>query len=191
MATDYPALDEKLKAFIARQHIFFTATAAQGTRINISPRPTDCLRVIGDNAAIYLDKTGSGMETAAHTLADGRITFMFCAFDKPPMILRLYGQGRSILRGTDEYAELLAEHYGNHEFIGARQMIRIDFDLVKTSCGYGVPFFDYTGERDTLDRWAETKGEDGIVEYWANKNVVSMDGLPTGYDPEAAKDAAE
>ena len=183
MATDYPALDGKLKAFIARQHIFFTATAAAGTRINISPRSTDWLRVIGDNAAVYLDKTGSGMETAAHTLADGRITFMFCAFDKPPMILRLYGEGRAIFRGTAEYADLLAAHFGNSEPLGARQMVLIDFDLVKTSCGYGVPFFDYTGERDTLDRWAEAKGEDGIVDYWAQKNVVSMDGLPTGYTP--------
>ena len=112
MATDYPALDKKLRAFIERQHIFFTATAAAGTRINISPRPTDCFRVIGDNAAIYLDKTGSGMETAAHTLHDGRITMMFCAFDKPPMILRLYGEGRAIPRGSDEYAALLAEHFG-------------------------------------------------------------------------------
>ena len=158
MATDYPALDKKLRAFIERQHIFFTATAAAGTRINISPRPTDCFRVIGDNTAIYLDKTGSGMETAAHTLHDGRITIMFCAFDKPPMILRLYGEGRAIPRGSDEYAALLAEHFGGTEFIGARQIVRIDFDLVKTSCGYGVPFFEYQGERDTLDRWAETKG---------------------------------
>jgi hypothetical protein len=131
------------------------------------------------------------METAAHTLADGRITLMLCAFDKPPMILRLYGEGRAIFRGTDEYTELLAAHFGNSEPIGARQMIRIDFDLVKTSCGYGVPFFEYTGERDTLDRWAEAKGDDGIVEYRAKKNVVSMDGLPTGYDPEAAKEPAE
>jgi hypothetical protein len=191
MATDYPALDAKLKDFIARQHIFFTATAAAGTRINISPRPTDCLRVIGDNAAIYLDKTGSGMETAAHTLHDGRITFMFCAFDKPQMILRLYGRGRAIMRGSDEYAALLAEHYGSEELTGARQIIRNDFDLVKTSCGYGVPFFEYQGERDTLDRWADNKGADGILEYRAQKNVVSMDGLATGYRPETASEPAE
>jgi len=191
MATDYPTLDKKLRTFITRQHIFFTATAAEGTRINISPRSTEWLRVIDDNAVVYLDKTGSGMETAAHTLHDGRITLMLCAFDKPPMILRLYGQGRAIFRGTDEYAALLAEHFGNAEPIGARQMIRIDIDLVKTSCGYGVPFFDYTGERDTLDRWAEAKGTEGIVEYRALKNVVSMDGLSTGYEPQEATEPAE
>jgi hypothetical protein len=191
MATDHPALDAKLRAFIARQHIFFTATAATGTRINISPRPTDCLRVIGDNAAIYLDKTGSGMETAAHTLHDGRITLMLCAFDKPPMILRLYGEGRAIPRGSEEYAAMLTEHFGGEELIGARQMVRIDFDLVKTSCGYGVPFFDYQGERDTLDRWAEAKGSEGLIEYRAKKNVTSVDGLTTGYEPEAANEPAE
>jgi hypothetical protein len=191
MATDYPELNEKLRDFIAKQHIFFTATAAAGTRINISPRPTDCLKIIGDNAAIYLDKTGSGMETAAHTLHDGRITLMLCAFDKPPMILRLYGQGRAIMRGTDEYAALLAEHFGGEELIGARQIIRIDIDLVKTSCGYGVPFFEYQGERDTLDRWAEAKGDDGILEYRTKKNVLSQDGLTTGYVPETANEPAE
>ena len=128
----------------------------------------------------------SGMETAAHTLHDGRITFMFCAFDKPPMILRLYGQGRIIPRGSEEYAALLAEHFDGREAIGARQIVRNDFDLVKTSCGYGVPFYEYQGERDTLDRWAETKGSDGLVAYRADKNVVSMDGLTTGYEPETA-----
>jgi Pyridoxamine 5'-phosphate oxidase len=191
MATDYPSLDAKLRKFIASQHIFFTATAAENTRINISPRSTEWLRVIDDNAAVYLDKTGSGMETAAHTLHDGRITLMLCAFDKPPMILRLYGQGRAIFRGSDEYAAHLAEHFGNTEPLGARQMIRIDFDLVKTSCGYGVPFFEFTGERDTLDRWAEAKGPEGIVEYRAQKNVVSMDGLSTGYPVETAVEPAE
>jgi hypothetical protein len=181
MATDHTALDDKLKAFIARQHIFFTATAAAGTRINISPRSTEWFRVIGANAAVYLDKTGSGMETAAHTLADGRITIMFCAFDKPPMILRLYGTGRAIFRGSAEYDALREAHYDGAEPVGARQMIRIDFDLVRTSCGYGVPFFEYTGERDTLDRWAESKGPDALVEYRARKNTKSLDGLPTGW----------
>lgn len=191
MATDYPALDDKLRAFVARQHIFFTATAAAGTRINISPRSTEWLRVIGPNSAIYLDKTGSGNETAAHTLADGRITLMLCAFDKPPMILRLYGTGRAIRHGTPDYADLLARHFDGREPPGARQIIAIDIDLVKTSCGYGVPFFDYTGERDTLDRWADSKGPDGIVDYWARKNVTSMDGLATGYDPARRREPAE
>jgi hypothetical protein len=180
MATDYPALTPHHREFIARQHIFFTATAAAGARINLSPRSTDFLRVLGDHAVVYLDRTGSGNETAAHLKADGRMTIMMCAVEGPPLILRLYGQGRAIKRGGEEYATLLAEHFENTEPLGARQMIRLDFDLVKTSCGYGVPLHDYRGERETMDKWARSKGEDGLVAYRREKNAVSQDGLPTG-----------
>lgn len=180
MAKDYPALTAHHREFIARQHMFFTATAAAGARINLSPRSTDMFRVLSDNAVLYLDRTGSGNETAAHLRADGRMTIMMCAVEGPPLILRLYGRGRAIKRGSEEYAALLAEHYAGTEPLGARQMIRLDFDLVKTSCGYGVPFHDYKGERDTMDKWASAKGEDGIAAYWEEKNLVSQDGLPTG-----------
>ena len=158
MATDYPALTHHHREFIARQHIFFTASAAAGTRINLSPRSTDMLRVIGDNAVAYLDRTGSGNETAAHLRADGRLTIMLCATEGPPLILRLYGKGRPIARGSDEYAALLAAEYAGTEPLGARQMIRLDFDLVKTSCGYGVPFHDYKGERETMDQVGQRQG---------------------------------
>lgn len=184
MAKNYPALTAHHREFIARQHMFFTASAAAGTRINISPRSTDQFRVLSDNAAVYLDRTGSGNETAAHLLADGRMTIMFCAVEGPPLILRLYGRGRAIVRGSEEYAGLLAGEFGGTEPLGARQMIRLDFDLVKTSCGYGVPLMEYQGERETMDRWAEAKGPDGIEAYWGEKNMVSMDGLPTGFRQE-------
>ena len=97
---------------------------------------------------------------------------------------RLYGRGTVIVRGSEEYAGLLAGEFAGTEPLGARQMVRLDFDLVKTSCGYGVPLMSYEGERDTMDRWAEAKGPDGIVDYWADKNMVSMDGLPTGFRQE-------
>lgn len=184
MAKDYPSLTEHHRDFIARQHMFFTASAAAGTRINISPRSTDMLRVIGDNSIVYLDRTGSGNETAAHLRADGRLTMMFCAVDGPPLILRLYGRGRALKRGSEEYARLLATEFGNTAPLGARQMVQLDFDLVKTSCGYGVPLFDYREERETMDKWARAKGEDGIEAYWREKNLVSMDGLPTGMDED-------
>ena len=180
MAKDYPALTAHHREFIARQHMFFTATAAPGARINLSPRSTDMFRVLGDNAVLYLDRTGSGNETAAHLKADGRMTIMMCAVEGPPLILRLYGRGRAIKRGSEEYAALLAEHYAGTEPLGARQMIWLDFDLVKTSCGYGVPLHDYKGERDTMDKWARAKGEDGLAAYWEEKNLLSQDGLPTG-----------
>jgi len=180
MAKEYPSLTPHLREFIARQHMFFTASAAAGTRVNVSPRSTDMFRVLNDNAVLYLDRTGSGNETAAHLRADGRLTIMFCAVAGPPLILRLYGRGRVIGRGGEEYGGLLSELYAGTEPLGARQMIRLDFDLVKTSCGYGVPLFDYGEERDTMDKWARSKGEDGLATYWREVNSFSMDGLPTG-----------
>lgn len=180
MARQFSAISPELADFIQRQPIFFTASGAPGSRVNLSPREGAALRVLGSNAACYLDQTGSGAETAAHLIADGRITIMFCAFQGPPMILRLYGQGTSLLRGTPDYDAILAEHYDGREPMGARQIIRIAVDLVQTSCGYGVPLFDHLGDRDTLLNWAARKGEDGLAAYRAEKNTASIDGLPTG-----------
>ena len=185
MATRYPAIDDKHRRFIERQHVFFTASAAAGTHINLSPRSTNCFRILGPSQVAYLDRTGSGNETAAHMLADGRLTIMMCAFEGPPLILRLYGHGRAIRRGSAEYAELLAAHYPDGEPLGARQMMRLDFDMVQTSCGYGVPFHDYAGERPTMDKWAASKGPDGLDTYRREKNAVSMDGFPTGLFEDA------
>lgn len=180
MAKQFDRLEQSHRDFILRQHVFFTASAAEGTRINLSPRSTDQFRIIDPNAVAYLDRTGSGNETAAHLLADGRLTIMMCAFDGPPMILRLYGQGSVLRHDTDAYRELLAANFDNDEPVGARQIVRLDVDLVQTSCGFGVPVFDYREERSSLTRWAEAKGPDGVAEYQREKNLHSMDGLPTG-----------
>jgi predicted pyridoxine 5'-phosphate oxidase superfamily flavin-nucleotide-binding protein len=179
MAKRFPHLTDAHRDFIARQHIFFTASATEGARVNLSPKPADDFRVLGDNAVAYLDRTGSGNETAAHLLADGRLTIMFCAFEGAPLILRLYGQGRVLHRDTGEYKALLTDAF-SEEPLGARQIVLLDVDLVQTSCGFGVPLFDYHGERHNLDRWAEAKGEEGLVAYRLEKNARSMDGLPTG-----------
>lgn len=192
MAKQFPEIDDKLSSFIARQKIFFAGSAAEGTRVNISPRGTDTLRLLGPNRLCYLDRTGSGSETAAHMLADGRLTLMFCAFEGPPMILRLYGRGTVHHRGSDAYAQMLAAVFEGREVPGARQIVVQDIDLVQTSCGYSVPFFDYREERPTLDRWAESKGEEGLAAYRREKNAFSMDGLPTGLpDAPAGSTPAE
>src|SRR5262245_56870053 len=107
MAKQFDRIDDRQRAFIERQHIFFVASAADGTRVKLSPKGLDALRVLGPNTVVYLDLTGSGNETSAHLLADGRLTIMFCAFDGPPLILRLYGRGRVLPRGGAEYAGLL------------------------------------------------------------------------------------
>ena len=180
MAKRYPRLDAAHRGFIGRQRIFFTASAASGTRVNVSPRGTDCFRILDDATVAYLDRTGSGNETAAHLRADGRLTLMFCAFDGPPLILRLYGRGSSLRRGSQKFRRLLGTAFGGHEPLGTRQIIRLDVDLVQTSCGFGVPFFEFRAERSAMDRWAEAKGEAGLEAYQREKNVRSMDGLPTG-----------
>ena len=180
MAKFFDRIEPPLREFIERQHIFFTASAAANSRINLSPKGSDSFRVLGENAVAYLDQTGSGNEAAAHLRADGRLTIMFCAFDGPPMILRLYGRGRPLPRGCDEYEHILATAFNDDEPPGARQIVVLDVESVQTSCGYSVPLYGYKAERSTLKNWASRKGRDGIKEYWREKNVTSIDGLPTG-----------
>ena len=180
MAKLLPHIDETCRDFIARQRIFFAATAAPGAHINLSPRGTDLFAVIDDLTVAYLDKTGSGAETAAHLKADGRMTLMFCAFEGPPNILRLYGRGEALRRGSESYRAILASAFADYEPPGARQIILVHIDRVQTSCGYGTPLFEYRGERPSLDNWARSKGEAGLEAYRREKNAFSIDGLPTG-----------
>jgi len=177
MARFYPALDDKHRSFIAAQKLFFTATASSDGRINLSPKGMDSLRVIDAQCVAYLDLTGSGNETGAHLKHDGRMTMMFCSFDADPLILRLYGRGRVVRRQDAGWAEWRA-HFP--ALPGERQIIALDIESVQTSCGYAVPQYDYRGERDTLMRWAEKKGTLGLLDYWREKNQISIDGLATG-----------
>jgi hypothetical protein len=185
MAKFFAAIDDRLREFIERQHIFFNASACAEGRVNLSPRDGAALRVVDANTVVYLDRTGSGNETAAHLKANGRLTLMFCAFEGPPLILRLYGRGRVVARGTEEYEALLAELFAGTEPLGVRQMVRLAVETVQTSCGYGVPLYEFQAERDQLTRWAEHKGEAGLEAYRREKNAVSIDGLDTGMFVEA------
>ncbi len=185
MAKQFPRIEAEHRAFLLRQKVFFVASAAADGRVNLSPKGLDALRVLGDLSVAYLDLTGSGSETAAHLRADGRLTLMACAFEGPPLILRLYGRGRSLARGGPDYARVLADAFSGVEPTGARQIVVLDVDRVQTSCGYGVPLFEYQGERDTLVRWAEKKGEEGLAAYRREKNARSIDGIATGLVDEA------
>jgi hypothetical protein len=173
-----PAITDGLRGFIERQHLFFVATAPlSGGHVNVSPKGLDSFRVLGPTSVAYLDQTGSGNETAAHVLENGRITFMFCAFEGSPLILRLYGTARVILPGTPEWAPLAARFPADRA--GVRQIIAAELTRVQTSCGEAVPRLDFVGDRAQLIEWAEKKGADGLDAYRREKNVRSIDGLPT------------
>lgn len=180
MAKMFERIEPAHAAFVSAQRIFFTASAAATGRVNISPRGADAFRVLDPNTVAYLDETGSGNETAAHLRLSGRLTVMFCGFENVPMILRLYGMGSALPRGTPAYEALLASAYDGKEPPGARQIIRLSVDLVQTSCGYGVPLFHYKEARPTLRRWAENKGDEGVAAYRRLKNTRSIDGFETG-----------
>jgi Pyridoxamine 5'-phosphate oxidase len=178
MGKTHTFIEPHHKEFIEKQHLFFVSTAPLNANghINLSPKGLDSFRVLAPTRVGYMDITGSGNETSAHILENGRITFMFCAFEGPPNILRLYGRGYTVLPGNAEWTELSA-----HFTIlpSTRQIIVADIFQVQTSCGFGIPFYEYTGERDHSFKWAECKGADGLENYKKEKNMISMDGLPT------------
>jgi hypothetical protein len=178
MAKFFDSIGDQHKSFIAKQHLFFVASAPlhAGGHINLSPKGIDSFRVLTDTRVAYMDIIGSGNETSAHMLENGRITFMFCAFEGPPNILRLYGIGRTVLP-TNAGWEDLAVHFKLH--ISTRQIIVADIYKVQTSCGFSVPLYNYVGERDHAEKWALAKGMDGLELYKREKNRISMDGLPT------------
>lgn len=170
------ALDDRLIAWIAEQHVFFVASAPEdGGHVNLSPKGHDSFRVLDERTVAYLDLTGSGAETIAHTRQNGRITIMFCAFEGPPQVLRLFGTGAASPHGTPEFDEV-AGHFP--DLPGARSIIRVDVARVQTSCGYSIPFMAYQEERPTLVQWAERRGPEGLEQYWAERNAQSIDGLP-------------
>lgn len=179
MATRFAEIKDSLREFICRQHIFFVGTAAADGRVNVSPKGMDTLRVLGPNQVLWLNVTGSGNETAAHVQELPRMTLMFCAFEGKPLILRLYGTAQVVHYG-DRNWHALYQHFA--PIPGARQIFDMQVDLVQTSCGMAVPFLDYVEERDALKRWAQNKGEQGIRDYWRERNGTSMDGKTTGID---------
>jgi hypothetical protein len=176
MAQMYTELSDKHSQFIAAQKMYFVGTATADSRINVSPKGMDSLRVINPKRVAWLNVTGSGNETSAHVQANARMTVMFCAFEGAPLILRLYGQARVIHHGDVEWAALYTLF---KPLPGARQIFDLAISHVQTSCGMGVPLYDYKAERGQLDAWAVRKGDDGVREYWAQKNQASIDGLPT------------
>lgn len=176
MGKTFDAIDESLATFINAQRLFFVGSAPRGGdgHVNVSPKGHDTFRIIDPHTVAYLDLTGSGVETIAHLRDNGRITFLFCAFEGPPKLVRLYGRGEVVLPDDAEFAALAARFPA---LPGIRSIIRVQLERIADSCGYSVPRYAYQGERTQLTDWAERKGADGLVDYRAQRNARSIDGL--------------
>jgi hypothetical protein len=163
----FTSIDEKLATWIGEQALFFVGTAPErGGHVNVSPKgPIGSFRIVGPQTVEYDDHIGSGAETAAHILENGRVCVMFCAFAGPPRIVRLHGRGE-VVPADDPGAD------------GVRAVIRVHLDRISDSCGFGVPLMEPAGERPQRERWLASKGADGLREYVAERNAASIDGLP-------------
>ena len=178
MGDVHERIDEKIRAFIAAQPMYFVASAPSGPggHVNISPKGhPETFQVIDERTVAYLDLTGSGAETIAHARENGRVTIMFCAFQGAPNIVRLYGHARPVLPGHPDYAALIGRFPPQ---AGTRAVILVDVTRVSDSCGWSVPIMRYERERETLRKWSAKKGDDGLGRYRARHNAESIDGLP-------------
>ena len=178
MGKVYEELSEQQQEWIKQQRIFFVATAplSEDGHVNVSPKGLDTFRIINETTVAYLDLTGSGIETIAHLKENGRITIMFCAFDGPPKILRLYGKGIALTSTVNptEYNRLLPLFKWHN---GGRAIIKLNITRIADSCGYSIPLFDFKDDRDVLDKWTSQKGSDGLIEYRQLNNKMSIDNL--------------
>lgn len=173
----YADITPELQEWLGRQRMFFVASAplAADGLVNCSPKGMDSLRILGPSEVAYLDLTGSGIETVAHLRENGRIVFMFCAFEGLPKIVRLHGRGEAHTPHSAGWSELRALF---PDYSGARAIVKVAVERVSDSCGFAVPLYDYREQRDVLIRSAQTKGDAGLHKHWRDKNARSLDGLP-------------
>ena len=177
MSEKFEKLTDQHIEFIKDQHLYFIGTAGAEGFVNVSPKGMDSFRVIDSSRVVWLNLTGSGNETAAHVLENGRMTVMFCSFDKQPVIMRLYGQAKAIHPRDESWGELAGLF---PEYVGARQIFELQIEMVQTSCGYAVPYYEFKGDRPTLTKWADNHGKAGVEEYWREKNTKSLNDKDTG-----------
>jgi len=176
MAVKFDSINEAHKTFIEAQKMFVIGSAGADGFINVSPKGMDTFKIINENTVVWLNYTGSGNETSAHVQENGRMTIMFNSYDKAPMILKLYGKATVIHQKDERWDEMSAYFYAQ---VGTRQFFEMKVELVLTSCGYAVPQYVFVGERDTLKKWSDKKGTEGIEEYWAQNNTHTLDGTET------------
>lgn len=176
MGRKYYELSPEIVDWLAVQHLFFVATAplAKDGHVNLSPKGYDTFRMLDPRRVAYLDLTGSGIETVAHVRENGRITLLFCAFEGPPRLVRLYGRAKVVEPGDDAWPSLLAR-FGEHR--GARAVIDVALSSARDSCGYSVPLLAYQGERERLADWAANRDDEELAAYRRTRNASSLDGL--------------
>ncbi|KAI8326042.1 hypothetical protein GQ54DRAFT_131738 [Martensiomyces pterosporus] len=186
MGTFRKALTDSDKEWIRKQKVFFVASAPldKSGHVNNSPKGYDCLRVLSSNRVIILDGRGSGCETIAHLRENKRVTLMFCAFEGPPRIMRLFGTGVVHEPGTAEFDSLFEEHYGEAwreqgKFNFVRSIIDINVHLVGQSCGYAVPYMEYKSDRNTLTDHCKSKSQEILASKAVSDNSCSLDGIPS------------
>lgn len=175
--TWFDCMEEAHLTFIAEQKMFFVGTAAPEGRVNIAPKDSDSLKVMGPNRVVWVNLTGAENETGAHWAESKRMTLMWCSFTEKPMILRAYGHTDLIHPRDPAWEDLIGHFPARH---GSRQILDLNVEFVLKSCGFGVPLYDFVGHRDTLRRWEERKGAGGIRQHWQEYNQTSIDGRPTG-----------
>lgn len=183
MGKVFEEIDGKLQQFIESQHVFFVATAplAGDGLVNLSPKGLDAFRVLGPREVAYLDLTGSGIETVAHLKENGRICFMFCAFEGPPRIVRLHASGEVLEPGQTDFEHLRPQF---PTVAGTRSIVRASVTRIADSCGWGVPNYEYRAPRDQLVRFAEQLGPEKLRRAQIGMNARSLDGLPGLSVPE-------
>jgi len=176
MGKQFSEISDSHKKFIEDQKIFFVGTATADSRVNVSPKGMDSFQVLGKNTIAWLNVTGSSNESAAHVQESPRMTIMFCAFEGKPLILRLFGQAQVIHHNDEKWDKMYALF---NPIAGARQIFLMDVEIVQTSCGMSIPFYEYTEQREELTSWAENLGNEGIEAYWEKNNQISLDGKET------------
>lgn len=176
MGKQFSELNEKHIEFIAEQKMYFVGTASETGSVNVSPKGGDSLRVIDNNTIAWQNLTGSGNESASHVIQNPRMTIMFCAFEGAPLILRAYGHARVLHQGDSDWDTYVGKFPPS---VATRQIFLLDINLVQSSCGMSVPFYDYVADRDELAKWSERQGKEGVEKYWLKKNQKSIDGFET------------
>ena len=177
MGKTYDKLNDALKTFIGEQKMFFVGTAplSGDGLVNISPKGLDSLRILDDLTVAYVDLTGSGIETVSHVKENGRLVMMFCSYGDRPYIVRLHGKGE-ILENGDAGFDGLRQQFPEYPYV--RAIVKLNVERVSDSCGWGVPKYEYVGQRDTYMRYGEQRTDEQIHEGQLKKNMKSLDGLP-------------